>query len=269
MGLLRNPVRRIARFVQRAVTGSGNVEVAERDGVRSLHLGNTTVQSAMRLAAPYELELAYTRGMMAFMMFHPQPRKVLLIGLGGGSIPKFIRHYLAGVHVTAVEIDPRVIAAARNQFFLPRDDEFLRIVAADGADYVHGLDAACDVLLLDAYDSEGISPRLCSRDYYDACAAALTPDGILVANLWGSDRNFDIYLQRIEQAFNELTLVMPTGRPGNILVFGFRRAPGDVRWAVLRERAQALQERYCIDFLEFAERLRDNNPGNKITLRWE
>ena len=75
-------------------------------------------------------------------------------------------------------------------------------------------------------------------------------------------------LQRIEQSFSRRVLVMPTGRPGNIVVFGFRRAPADLRWNTLRERARALAEDYRIEFLEFVERLRDNNPNtsNRLTL---
>ena len=113
--------------------------------------------------------------------------------------------------------------------------------------------------MVDAFDSNGVPPDLRSQDFYHACAGALAPSGILVVNIWGSDKNFDIYLQRIEQACAGRVLVMPTGRPGNIIVFGFRRDPGDLRWKTLRERARLLQEQYRIEFLEFVERLRDNN----------
>jgi spermidine synthase len=258
---MRGAVRRIGRFMHKALTDSGSVEVAEQDGVRTLHLGNATIQSAMRVSAPYDLELAYTRGMMTFLLFKPEPRDVLVLGLGGGSLPKFIRRYMEGVHVKVVEIDPQVVAVARNHFFLQEDDEYLQVLAGDGAEYVRTHHAACDVLLADAFDSSGAAPELCSQDFYDACAATLVSSGIFVANLWGSDKNFDTYLQRIGRAFEGRVLMMPTGKPGNIVVFGFRREPGDLRWKTLREHAKALQQRYRIDFLEFVERLRDNNSN--------
>ena len=66
------------------------LEVRERQGVRTLHLETDTVQSAMRVDAPYALELSYTRAMMAFLLFAPPPSKALLIGLGGGSVAKFL-----------------------------------------------------------------------------------------------------------------------------------------------------------------------------------
>lgn len=252
--------RRLARSIHRRVAEDDMVEVTEVDGVRALHLGNSTVQSAMRIKAPNDLELTYTRGMMSFLLFRPEARTLLLVGLGGGSIPKFVHHYMTHMTITAVEINPRVIEIARSHFWLPEDDDRLVVVEADGAAIVRETVGVADVLMLDAYAPHGIAPDLCSQDFYDTCAEALSSDGVLVVNLWGSDKNFDVYLQRLEQSFGHRVLVMPTGRPGNIVVFAFNKLPPDLRWASLRERAKKLEVQYRIEFLEFVERLRDANP---------
>lgn len=251
--------RRFARSIHRKVSDGNSVDVSEVDGVRSLHLGSDTIQSSMRVNAPYDLELTYTRGMMMFLLFRPQARNVLLIGLGGGSIPKFVHHYLPEHGIRSVEINPQVIATARSHFHLSDDDDRLQTIEGDGVAYLHAHAGESDVLILDAYDSRGLATDLSSQAFFDTCAEALTDDGILVVNLWGSDRNFDVYLQRIEQSFGQRVLVLPTGRPGNIVVFGFRRTPPDLRWASLRERAKQLQGELKIEFLEFVERLRDHN----------
>lgn len=259
MSMFRLGPRRFARSIHRKVSGGNSVDVSETEGVRSLHLGSDTVQSSMRVNAPYDLELTYTRGMMMFLLFRPQARNILLIGLGGGSIPKFIHHYLPEHAIRTVEINPEVIAIARSHFYLPEDDERLQVIEGDGVAYLHAHAGESDVLILDAYDSKGLAPELSSQAFFDTCAEALTDDGMLVVNLWGSDKNFDIYLQRIEQSFGQRVLVLPTGRPGNIVVFGFRRSPHDLRWASLRERAKQLQDNLKVEFLEFVERLRDHN----------
>ena len=75
-----------------------------------------------------------------------------------------------------------------------------------------------------------------------------------------------MYLQRIEQSFNQRVLILPTGRPGNIVVFGFKRAPSDLRWATLRERAKTLELAHKIEFLEFVEKLREHNPNTNNRL---
>lgn len=252
-------VRRIGRFLQRDAEQTTSVDISEIDGVRALHLGNATVQSAMRINAPFELELTYTRGMMCFLLFSDEVREVVVVGLGGGSIPKYIHRHLPGARVTAVELNPAVVAAARNQFCLPADDERLSIVQGDGAAYIRENPCSTEVLMLDAYDSKGLAPDLSSQGFYDSCNEALAADGMLVVNLWGSDKNFDVYLQRIEQSFDGRVLMMPTGRPGNIVIFAFKRHTGDLRWKALRERAKQLQTGLRIEFLDFVERLRDNN----------
>jgi len=259
MGLLGDVTGRFGKFVHKSVTDKSSVEVTEQDGIRSLHLGSVTVQSSMRIASPYELTITYTRAMMSYLLFMPEAKEVLAIGLGGGSLPKFIRHKLQGVRTTVVEINAQVVQVARSHFFLQPDDEFLQVVTGDGAEYIRNPTVPAEVLMVDSYDSHGIARNLSSQEFYQDCYAALNPQGMLVVNLWGSDKNFGEYLQRIEHAFDGRVLILPTGRPSNIIVFAFRRTPGNLRWKVLRERGQKLQNKFGIEFLEFVERLQDNN----------
>jgi spermidine synthase len=83
---------------------------------------------------------------------------------------------------------------------------------------------------------------------------------VLVVNLWGSDRMYDANLQRIERAFDGQVCLLPAEQRGNVVVFAFRRAPGETRWAVLRERALALAERTGLEFPRFVDALRKLNP---------
>jgi spermidine synthase len=253
-------LRKFVRGIQRAAQKS-DVEVSESNGVRSLHLGSSTIQSSMRLQAPFELELAYTRGMMSFLLFSDKIRHVLMIGLGGGSIPKYIHHHLPEITTHVVEINPQVIRVGRSQFMVPEDDARFSLIEGDGIEYLNGNQDSAQLLMIDAFDSNGIPSDMGSQEFFDSCAAALVRDGMMAMNLWGSDRNFDIYLQRIEQSFDQRVLMLPTGRPGNIVVFGFKRAPADLRWVTLRERAKALEATHGIEFLNFVEKLREHNPG--------
>ena len=104
--------------------------MSEEHGVRSLHIGSSMVQSAMRLAAPNHLELIYTQCMMGFTLFHPRPKNVLMIGLGGGSLAKFVYHRMPQVQTTVIEINPQIVAMARDHFFVPADDDRLQVMIA-------------------------------------------------------------------------------------------------------------------------------------------
>lgn len=259
---------RVAKHLMKTFVND-SVDVSELDGVRSLHLGSVTIQSAMRIRDPFALELAYTRGMMCFLLFNANIKNVLAIGLGGGSLPKYIYAYCAEIFTRVIEINPRIIQIARSQFEVPDNDERLEVIEGDGLQYLAEHESATDVLLIDAFDSNGIPPDFCSQDFFDQCAMTLNNTGILAINLWGSDKNFDIYLQRIEQSFAGKVLILPTGRPGNIAVFGFKREPADLRIASLRERAKILEKTHKIEFLQFVEKLAEHNQSsnNRIFMK--
>lgn len=259
---------RVAKHLMKAFVND-SVDVSESDGVRSLHLGSVTIQSAMRIRDPFALELAYTRGMMCFLLFNANIKNVLAIGLGGGSLPKYIYAYCSEIFTRVIEINPKIIQIARSQFEVPDNDERLEVIEGDGLQYLAEHESATDVLLIDAFDSNGIPPDFCSQDFFDQCATTLSSEGILAINLWGSDKKFDIYLQRIEQSFAGNVLILPTGKPGNIAVFGFKRAPADLRIASLRERAKMLEKTHKIEFLQFVEKLAEHNQSsnNRIFMR--
>ncbi|MES2552673.1 MAG: polyamine aminopropyltransferase [Pseudomonadota bacterium] len=273
--------RTISRAINRGLGNADSVDVSEVDGVRSLYLGSETVQSSMRIKAPYDLELTYSRAMMLFLLFLNKsaakapfenksvakvPVEVLMIGLGGGSVAKYVHHYLPQIKTRVVEINEQIIRIARSHFYLPEDDERLQVIVGDGVAYLEEHVQTADVLLLDVFDSKGVPTDMYNQAFFDSCAESLKLDGMMAVNLWGSDRNFDIYLQRIEQSFNQRVLVLRTGKPGNIVVFGFKRAPADLRWASLRQRAKELETQHEIEFLEFVEKLREHNPNTSNRL---
>ena len=125
---------------------------------RTLHFDLDAVQSAMCLADPDTLSLAYTRKMMAFLLFNHAPARILLLGLGGGSLAKFCYRGLPRAAVTAVEINRDVIEL-REEFCIPRDDERFRVICAEGAHYVAHLKRPKDVILADACDRTGHRAR--------------------------------------------------------------------------------------------------------------
>lgn len=249
------------RKIHKSVADGNIMEVSEVDGVRSLYLGSITIQSSMKVKAPFELELAYTRGMMGFLLFSDSIKHVLTIGLGGGSVPKYIHQYCPEIKQTVVEINPQIINVARSHFYVPENDERLNVIEGDGIAYLAETPASADVLMIDAFDALGIPPDFCSQVFFDGCEMALTNHGIFAINLWGSDKKFDIYLQRIEQSFENKVLILPTGKPGNIVVFGFKHLP-DLRIIHLRERAKLLEYSHKVEFLSFLERLCEHNPHN-------
>lgn len=244
------------------------VEVRERSGVRTLHLNSDTVQSAMRIDRPDALELSYTRAMMAFLLFCAPPPRLVLVGLGGGSLAKFIYRLMPETRTTAVEIDAEVIDVAHIYFALPRDSGRLRTMVADGAQFVGAQSATVDSLLVDAYDGDSLAASFASDSFFFAARRSLAAGGIFAINLWSNDRTFDRNLRRIEQAFGGACVCLPAERPGNVVVLGFESKPDReaLRWVDLYERAESLEERFGLEFRAFVSNLRRMNRHDEIGL---
>ncbi len=244
------------RFPRKNSSGEVAIIVSEQKGVRFLHLGGDMIQSAMRLTAPNELELKYTQCMMGFMLFHPHPAEILMVGLGGGSLAKFVHSKLPETRTTIIEINPDIIRTARSLFALPASDDRLIILLADGAQYIQEHKQCADVIMVDGFDNDLQIPELCSEEFYQQAHSALTKQGILVINLLSRDKKLDTYLQRIETVFQNRVLTLLSEIRGNLIVFAFKQSPGKLAWKALNKHAQALAQRYALPFPDFVVQLR-------------
>jgi len=233
-------------------TADHSVTIAEEDGVRSLHIGGLAIQSAMRLGAPDELELHYTRAMMAFLLFNARPRDLLMVGLGGGSIAKFIHQRMPATRLTVVEIRTEVVSAARSYFSLPPDDQRLAVIVGDGARYVPEHPDCADVVLLDGFDNGRQPSALCSQQFYDAACEALRPRGILAVNFMAFDRKLDLLRGRLERSFGGRVLMVEAADRVNLIALAFREGPARVAIRELRQRALGLKELFGLPFERMA-----------------
>ena len=206
----------------------------------SLSFEGRLIQSCMNLAKPDELVLDYTRAMMGALLFNPSPRRVLMIGLGGGSMLKYLHRHLPESDLTTVEISQPVIDF-RQAFLIPPDDERHRIVCADGAQFVRQPPQRYDLILVDGFDGRGIPDALCSRGFYQHVRAALTADGLMVANVQAETSQARLIRQRIGKAFDQQCFAIESEEGGNDLVTAANdRTVFDATLADFEARWQAL-----------------------------
>jgi spermidine synthase len=235
--------------------------------VRSLHLGGDAIQSSIRLDAPDELALDYTRAMMAFLLFHPAPRDVLMIGLGGGSMARYIHQRMPGTRTSVVEINAKVLAAARSMFHFPADDARLKVNIACGAEYLSQQSESADVLLVDGFDDGKQPTVLCTQAFYDSAHAALRTGGVMVVNFMAEEKKLDAYMQRIENSFDGYVASLLAEDRVNIIAFGFKRHPRQLAWAELKKRARLLKKLHDLPLDEFVAGLKKLNPHTPAALR--
>ncbi|AKU22885.1 spermidine synthase [Massilia sp. NR 4-1] len=216
--------------------------ITEFEGVRSLHLGTSWVQGAMRLARPDAIELEYVQMMMMWMLFQSQPRHIVQLGLGSSALTKFCYHRFPQARVTAVELNPNVIAICGALFGLPPNDSRLNVLEMNALDFVmnpanrHSV----DVLQVDLYDEEARGPVLDTPEFYQACYDCLTEDGIMTTNVFGDFPNYDKNLQAMELVFDAVVW-LPEVHDANIVVIAFKQAPS-LDFSLLYERAGAIKK---------------------------
>jgi len=214
--------------------------VYEDERTLSLHFDMSATQSRMRRDDPTALELEYTRTMMGFLLFEPEPKSILMIGLGGGSLAKYCYRHLPVSRITVVEINPHVIEL-RDAFCVPRDDQRFRVVRDDGAAFVARTSERYEVVLVDGFTYEGQPERLCTAYFYEDCRATLTESGVMVVNLHVEDAGPNALVDGIGCAFDGALQVV-VAEAGNRIVFATRSPESACRTTELRRRWAALAD---------------------------
>jgi spermidine synthase len=221
---------------------------------RFLYFNVRLMQSEMSLKAPHDLAIRYTQKMMAFLLFQPRPKRIVLIGLGGGSLIKFCHRRMPGTHLTAVELDPDVIAF-RDAFLVPPDDERLQILQADGAEYIANAYKGIDVLLVDAFDRTGFAPSLANREFFDHAFAKLAGNGVLVINLAGEKDSYEGLIGEAMHVFDDQVIVISVPDDGNHVLYAFKERYFEPRWRWLHNYAKELRAKFGLDFPAFVQKM--------------
>ncbi len=221
---------------------------------RFLYFNVRLMQSEMSLKAPYDLAIRYTQKMMAFLLFQPRPKRIVLIGLGGGSLIKFCHRRMPGTHLTAIELDPDVIAF-RDAFLVPPDDERLQILQADGADYITNAEKGIDVLLVDAFDRTGFAPSLANREFFENAFAKLAGNGVLVINLAGEKESYEGLIGEAMLVFDDQVIVISVPDDGNHVLYAFKERYFEPRWRWLHNYAKELRAKFGLDFPAFVQKM--------------
>jgi spermidine synthase len=165
-----------------------------RDGdVRALTFvrdnGQEAVQSRVNLTAPHSLLSPYAHAMFGSYLYQPHPRRVLIVGLGGGAMVRFLTHHEPQVHIDAVEIDPAVVRIA-DQYFGVRSGGNVRVHTADAIAFVESTANRYDLILMDAFlrpssdtDTTGVPTRLKTLAFLERLKNTLAPGGVVAFNV--------------------------------------------------------------------------------------
>jgi spermidine synthase len=245
------------------------LQISEERGVRYLHFGSRWVQGAMRISRPDHLELEYTREMMLPLLLRTDaswPQRALLIGLGAGSLAKFLYRHRPRTAMTVVELRQDVVDTAGRFFKLPDDTARLTIELDDGAAYIASQGPRFDLVLVDGYDARGRVGALDTPAFYRNCRARMRNDAMLATNLLARHRGVDASLSRMREAFDDRAFALPACASGNVIALAARGAPVDMSAAALHARATAFRNKTGLNLAPTVNRL--SRTPSQVSACW-
>lgn len=176
-------------------------------------------QSVVKVGDPDHIELPYAKAMLVGLGLVKPPKRVLVVGLGGGTIPGILHKHYPKTMIDVVDIDPDVVKVAK-EFFAFREDASMRVHVADGRRFIEQCEEPYDMIFLDAYGDEEIPYHLATQQFLEAVRAALNPNGVVVANLWSRGLNplYDSMIRTYQRVFASVCLLDVRGTGNRIVI---------------------------------------------------
>ena len=240
----------------------------ERQGrIRYLHLGSEWIQGAMLVQDPFHLYLTYTRELFAGLLLQETmlPKHLVCLGLGAGSVAKWAWAVSSHTKVTAVEINPKIVALAHSQFQVPKDDKRLLIIEENAEVYTAQHPNSTDYLIVDIYDGQAKGPCCSHLAFYVDCRNMLRKGGVLAINLFGRHRLYQSTLKLLQEAFRDRVLVLPPSENNNIIALALAGEAHPWEAQQLDTRVIQLQQHensLCsiLEWQKWQQHLREQNP---------
>jgi spermidine synthase len=217
------------------------IRVAEKGEMRTLQFGRGALQGAVYPDDPVAMALSYTRALPIGLAF-VQPRRVLMIGLGTGSVPRLLRAGFPDLEIDVAEIDPDVVEVARQHFFV-REDPLYRVWTSDGRTFVKQAKEPYDLVILDAFHADTIPFHLTTVEFLREVKGVMTDSGAVVSNLaqWKTDGLYGAMLKTYQAAFGRIAL-FPVRERANVVLAATADGRGRSK-AEVQAAAQRLQGR--------------------------
>ena len=232
--------------------------VSDQYPLRSLRFAGESRQSCISLQEPYRLQLAYTRWMMSALLLSGPPKRILLLGLGGGALVHFLLYHHPQLQIDAVEKSKTIVELAKDYFAIPAQANL----------HIHNQDAESfckkpkdhsrryDLILLDIFGANAMAPPMNRHDFHSNLCMLLTEKGVIAANLWGADKiEFTRARTAMQMGCNRHILQLKVPKKGNTICLGFRQPITRQVLSQARNNIPASEQQYGLPFRRYWKRL--------------
>lgn len=237
-----------------------NILVEENDGLRCLKFNvksTKTQQSCMLVKQPKQLVFNYTKMLFSSLLINPNPERILIIGLGGGSMSNALHEIFPSASITNVEIDPAVIKVARSYFNFIENQQVTSIVQ-DGRIFVKRAalkKQQYDWIILDAFNGDYIPEHLMTKEFLQETKNLLSTNGVLAANTFSISELYNYESATYHDVFGDFFNVRNNNNSNRIILASKKPLP---KAAVIAERAQKLSKKllaYNVDIRKVSHQM--------------
>ncbi len=221
------------------------VQVWEKGERRELRFGNKVIQSVYSIVKPHYLVLPYTRFMLLSLIFCPNPKSILHIGLGGGSIARWFHVEFPDIQQSIIEVNKNVIEASHRFFKFPKDKR-LKVINADASKVVPSMSEKFDLIFLDAFTDFGAPKSVKKIDFLRSLRGCLNTSGLAVGNFWTLTGDFKEQCEIWGSIFCSVHNSR-ANKKGNEILFGSNLPKMDEE-IKLHQISKILEKRYQIEF---------------------
>ncbi|MFQ3187591.1 spermidine synthase [Marinomonas primoryensis] len=229
----------------------GPIRIFDDGQYRVLSFAEGDEQSRIRLSTPHILQHEYTQAMMLPLLFC-DPKRVCILGLGGGALLHALHHTIPAIHITAVELRQEVMDAAEMYFKLPRGKRITLSVANAIDCMAEGLPKKVDLLMTDLYNTEGMDRGVLQASFIENCAKNIKDDGWLALNCWMNDKNNQDLTDIIKKHFIDVR-ALDTGGGNWVIIAGKRMNHGNAK--ELKAHALSLSNHMGFQLTKWLSRL--------------
>jgi len=243
----------------------GKISVVDSELTRTLYFNSANKQSAMYKPHSKLLMLKYTHAMCLALVFLASNRRTLIMGLGGGALPKFLNWHYPETPIDVIDSRKKVIQIAHTYFDVPENDPNLRILHGDAGAFVvnsrNNRAGIYDLLLVDLFSATGPASILRDRAFYYSLPNLLSTNGIVGVNLWSQGRTYLQYRRLLEHAFPGRVLELSVGssKSGNVILFGFNSSECTKNLYQYMDKAVLLQTKTGLKMVQYFNRLLTQN----------
>lgn len=243
------------KLLDEAHSEFNHIQVTERGSVVTMYFvvdGMRYIESRYDRAHPQSLDLDYSRTMMAGFLVHPAPKRLMMMGLGGGQISNYLHTRFPDMQIDTVEIDPEVVRLAEAHFNVPSNNPNYRNHVGDGRVFIEKASEGWDMIMLDAFRGVFVPYHLKTREFYRACLDKLTSEGVLVANLHNLTRMYPYDRTTLREVFpQQYAFVSEAGNQTTFVASASERRVGAYE---MRANAKAVRDRFDFDVMGLAAR---------------